>query len=66
MARLLGLIKVPQSDGNSISMQGLIFRNLFLSGLSPINASLAYAIAFVLLWLGLMWILYRWRILIKV
>ena len=33
---------------------------------TPINASLAYAIAFILLWLFLMWLLYRKNILIKV
>jgi predicted acyltransferase len=49
-----------------ISSQGWIFRNLFLSWASPINASLFYAIAFILLWLFLMWLLYRKRIYIKV
>jgi predicted acyltransferase len=34
--------------------------------MSPINASLAYAICFVLVWLGLMWLLYRRNIFIKV
>ena len=33
---------------------------------SPINASLAFAIAFVLVWLGLMWILYRRKIFLKI
>jgi predicted acyltransferase len=66
MAELLGLIKVPQGDGTQISLQGWIFQNLFLSWASPINASLGYAIAFVLLWLGLMWILYSRKIFIKI
>jgi predicted acyltransferase len=65
MADLMGLIKLPWGDGE-ISLQGWIFQKLFLSWASPINASLAYAIAFILLWLGLMWILYRRRIFIKV
>ena len=47
-------------------VQGWIFRNLFLSWAAPINASLFYAIAFILLWLLLMWLLYRKRIFIKV
>jgi predicted acyltransferase len=47
-------------------VQGWIFRNLFLSWAEPINASLFYAIAFILLWLVLMWLLYRKRIYIKV
>ena len=66
MVKLMGLIKVPQDDGTKISSQGWIFRKLFLSWASPINASLAYAIAFILLWLFLMWLLYRKRIFIKV
>jgi predicted acyltransferase len=49
-----------------VRMQGWIFRNLFLTWASPINASLFYAIAFILLWLLLMWLLYRKRIYIKV
>jgi len=56
MVKLMGLLKV----------QGWIFRNLFLTWATPINASLAYAIAFILLWLFLMWLLYRKNILIKV
>jgi predicted acyltransferase len=65
MARLMGLIKLPWGDA-SISLQGWIFQKLFLAWLSPIHASLAYAIAFILLWLGLMWILYKRKIFIKV
>lgn len=66
MVKMMGLIKVPLSDGSTTSSQGWIFRNLFLSWASPINASLAYAIAFILFWLFLMWLLYRKKIYIKV
>ncbi len=67
MARLLGMIRFAGPEvGNEITLQQLIFDNIFLSILSPINASLAYAISFILLWLFLMWLLYRRRIYIKV
>ena len=66
MVKLMALIRIPQGDGTRISSQGWIFRNLFLSWATPINASLFYAIAFILLWLFLMWLLYRKRIFIKV
>ena len=66
MARLLGLIKVSAPDGNQIPLQSWIYRNAFLSWLPPYRASLAYAIIFILVWLGLMWTLYRRRIFIKV
>jgi predicted acyltransferase len=65
MARSMGLIKLPWGSGQ-ISLQGWIFQKLFLSWATPINASLAYAICFILLWLGLMWILYSRKIFIKV
>jgi predicted acyltransferase len=66
MADAMGLIKISQPDGTKISLQGWIFRNLYLSWASPINASLFYAISFVLLWLFLMWLLYRKKIFIKI
>jgi predicted acyltransferase len=65
MGRLMGLIKLPWG-ASRISLQGWIFQKMFLSWLAPIHASLAYAIAFILLWLGLMWILYSRKIFIKV
>jgi hypothetical protein len=43
-----------------------LYEHFFATWLSPVNASLAYALAYVLLWLGLMTILYRRRIFIKV
>lgn len=66
MARLLGLIDIKRADGSTLSLQDWIFRQAFLSWASPINASLAFAITFVLLWLALMWILYRRGILIRI
>ena len=65
MARVMGLIKLPWGE-RTISLQGWIFNKLFLTWAAPINASLAYAICFILLWLGLMWILYSRKIFIKV
>lgn len=66
MARLLGMIRFARAEGTPVSLQGLIYQHGFASWASPINASLGYAIAFVLLWLGLMAILYRREIFIKV
>ena len=65
-ARLLTLIKLTGADGKQVALQTVIFRNLFASWASPVNASLAFAVCFVLLWLGLMAILYRRGIFIKV
>jgi len=66
MAQILGLIRLPGADGKTISLQKAIFENVFLPLASPINASLMYAISFILVWLFLMWLLYRKRIFIKV
>jgi len=66
MARLIGLIKVPDVDGTKISLQEWIYQHLFLSWSSPVNASLAFAICFILVWLGLMWLLYQRKVFIKV
>ncbi len=66
MARLMGMIKLAGPEGKDISLQGWIFNHIYLAIWSPINASLAYAISFILFWLFLMWLLYRRRIFIKV
>lgn len=65
-ARILGIIKLTGPDGTTVSLQKWIFDTFFLSIASPINASLAYALCFILFWLFLMWLLYRKRIYIKV
>jgi predicted acyltransferase len=66
MARLLGLIKVGQADGTEISLSAYIYQNFFASWAGPFNGSLFFAITYVLFWLGLMAILYRYKIFIKI
>ncbi|MGI8919279.1 MAG: acyltransferase family protein [Pyrinomonadaceae bacterium] len=66
MARLMGLIKVPRADGTRIALKTWLYDKLFLSWLPPYPASLSFAIAFIFLWLGLMWILYKRNIFIKI
>jgi predicted acyltransferase len=61
MAELFGLIPVGGQP-----LGGWIFANLFASWMSPVNASLAFAISFVLVWLFFMWLLYRKKIFIKI
>ncbi|CAN5692758.1 lpg1661 family Dot/Icm T4SS effector [soil metagenome] len=66
MARMLNLVKFAGPEGKDISLQQWIFSTFYLSWLEPLNASLAYAVSFILLWLFLMWLLYRRQIFIKV
>jgi predicted acyltransferase len=66
MSNLLWQLEVAGPDGTNDSLQEWIFANLFLSWAKPMDASLAFAVSYVLLWLFLMWLLYRRRIYIKV
>jgi predicted acyltransferase len=61
LAVLLGVGKV-----GGASLGGWIYDHIFASWASPINASLAMGICFVLVCLGLMWILYRKQIFLKI
>jgi predicted acyltransferase len=63
LARLLAVIRVG-SDGPSL--KGWIYQNLCASWAGPVNGSLFFALAYVGLWLALMWLLYRRRIFIKI
>jgi predicted acyltransferase len=65
VGRFMYMIKVETLDG-TLTLQQYLFKILFLSWLEPINASLAWAIMYILVWLGLMWILYAKKIFIKV
>ena len=61
IAVLLGTVKVGEA-----TLGGWIYDHVFASWASPINASLAFAITFVLVCLVLMWILYNRKIFLKV
>jgi predicted acyltransferase len=63
---LASLIRFTRADGSQSDILGLVYEKLFASWAAPINASLMYAVCFVLVWLGLMSLLYRKRIFIKV
>jgi predicted acyltransferase len=66
MARCIYSIFKVTYEGKRIPLQEGIYRTLFASWLSPINASLAFAIAFVLLWYGILALLHRRGIVLKV
>ncbi len=56
MAKLLLVIRIGPADQR---LHAWLFDHLFAPWASPVNASLAYALAYVLLWWGLMWALHR-------
>ena len=65
-SRLMSLWKMPRADGTTGNLQTFIFDHLFAPWAAPINASLFYALTYILFWLFLMWLLYRKKIYIKV
>ncbi len=65
-ARMIAAYKVSNFDGKPVSVQKWLVDNFYLALFQPINASLAYAICFILFWLFLMWLLYRKNIFVKV
>lgn len=65
-ARMIGAYKVTGPDGQGVAVQKWVYENIFLSIAHPVDASLMYAITFILFWLFLMWLLYRKRIYVKV
>lgn len=66
MARLIYSIIKVSSDGKRIPLQAWLYQTLFASWLTPMNASLAFAVAFVLFWYGVLYLLYRRNIILKV
>ena len=66
MGRLSSLLHINQPDGSPMALQPFIYNQLFASWLSPNKASLAFAVSFILLWLFLMWLLFRKNIVIRV
>jgi predicted acyltransferase len=60
VGRLLGLVKVTGSDGQPQELADHIYETVFVPLASPINASLIYAICFVVLFFLVSWFLY-WR-----
>lgn len=65
-ARMIGAYRVSGADGQPVAVQKWVFDNIFLSVAQPVDASLLYAICFILVWLFLMWLLFRKDIYIKV
>ena len=62
MARVLVLLPGPGGD----PLKSWIYERILLPPLTPVNASLAFALAYVALWVGAMWVLHRRRIFIRI
>jgi len=66
MGRLIYSIFTVRSGGKTVQLETWIYQTAFASWLDPVNASLAFALAFVLFWFGILYVLYRKRIFFKV
>ena len=64
-ARMIAAYRVAGPDGQLISIQRWVMQHIYLLIAQPIDASWMFAVSFILLWLFLMWLLYRKRIYIK-
>lgn len=66
LAKLMIYTNITMGDGTDISVKNWIYQQLFASWAGPINGSLLFAISNVVFWLGMMAILYRKKIYIKI
>ena len=66
MARIIYSLISVSYKGKTVPLETAIYQSAFASWLEPRNASLAFAICFVLFWYGIVYALYRKRIFLKV
>jgi len=66
IAKLLGIYHINPSDPKSPSIRLYLYKLIFEPYFSPINASLVAALSLVLLWMGILWIMYNRKIWIKI
>jgi predicted acyltransferase len=65
-AKTLILIKVTDTDGETVSLYTHIYRAWFLPIAEPVNASLLFALCYLLVLYVVLWVMYRRRIFLKV
>jgi predicted acyltransferase len=66
MAKVMGSLWKVEVSGEMVPVQSVIYREIFRSWLPPHDASLAFALCFVLLWWLLLEPLRRRGIIVKV
>jgi predicted acyltransferase len=65
-ARLLVVVRWTDDAGATVTLKGFLYSGLFEPLASPRNASLLFALAYVGFWLGVMALMHRRRIYLKV
>jgi predicted acyltransferase len=66
LVKTLLLIRVTSAGGSTISLYTWLYQQAFVPWAGPLNGSLAFALFNVGFWYGLMYLLYRRRIFIKI
>jgi len=66
LARCIYSIFTVNYGGQRIPLESAIYQSAFASWLEPVNASLAFAITFVLFWFGVLYVMYRKNVIFKV
>jgi predicted acyltransferase len=66
MERLIYSVITVNVDGKPVSLEGAFYNATFAAWLTPRVASLAFAVCFVLFWLGVLTVLYRRKIFLKI
>jgi predicted acyltransferase len=65
--RILRMIKISNADGGSMNLQNWLYKNGIAPLFSnPYNASLVGALAVVIIWLGILWVMYDKKMIVKV
>ena len=64
--RILNMIQVKMPDGQKVGSKVWMYETFFTPYFSPVNASLAGAVTFILIWLLILWIMYNKKIIVKV
>lgn len=66
LAKTLGLIKIAETPEKSISAGAWFYQNVCLQIFETYNASLLYALLWIAFWFGVLLVMYRKNIIIKV
>jgi predicted acyltransferase len=65
-AKILLLVKVADAAGKAVSLYAFIYRRWYEPLASPVNASLLFALTYLAVLYGILWVMYRRRIFLKV
>jgi predicted acyltransferase len=66
VARMLGLISVSQPEGTTVPLKGWLYTTLVVPLGRPVNASLAFAVAFILVMYAVAWVMWKKSWFIKI